>query len=271
MLRGFILYGFAAIFLGSLAVSCANSFDRIRESGDTELMLSSADKYYEEGKWMNAQILYESIISSFRGKEKAEEIYFKYSKTYYELKQYLLSAYYFRRFVNTYPNSSMREEAEYMIAYSEYKRSPKYRLDQTSTDVAMESFQSFINSYPHSPRVEECNRLMDDLRSKKEKKAFEASRLYYDMRNYQSAAHSFKNFVRDYPSSSKLEEARYYIVKSDYLLAYNSIPSKQYERYEQTVEDYEEFKQKHNQSENLSELEEYYILAKEKINTAEDE
>lgn len=254
-----------------LLMSCSNSFERIRESGDPDLMLSAANKYFDEGKWLNAQMLYEEIISAFRGKEKAEDIYFKYSQTYFELNQFLLSSYYFKRFVNTYPNSRLREDAEYMTAYSEYKRSPKYRLDQNSTDVAMESFQNFINSYPHSPRVEECNRLMDELREKKEQKAFEAAKLYFDTRNYQSAAHCFKNFVRDYPNSGQLESARYFIVKADYLLAFNSIPSKQFERYEQTIEDYESYKSKYGDSGQLSELEEYYVLSKEKIKDLENE
>lgn len=248
-----------------LLFSCASSFERIRNSGDADLMLSTADAYYEKGQWQNAQILYESLLGAYRGKDDAERIYYNYARTYYEMDQYMLAAYYFKRFANTYPNSGFREEADYMNAFAEYKRSPKYRLDQTPSLEAIEAFQRFIDKYPNSERVKEVTGLMDELQSKLEKKAFEAAKLYYNTRNYQSAAHTFKNFARDFPNSSQLEEARYLAIKSEYLLAENSIPTKQLERYEILIKDYKDFQEKFPDSPFIDEAKNYYQSANVKI------
>jgi outer membrane protein assembly factor BamD len=249
-----------------VSIACSESFEKIRNSGDPDLILSKADAYYEDENWANAQILYEQLLGSFRGKNKAERIFYNFADTYFQQGQYILSSYHFKRFAVTYPNSILRPDADFMVAYSEYKQSPKFRLDQEPTERAMEAFQEFINRYPTSDRVAECNQLMDELRVKLEKKSFEASKLYYDMREYQSAAHTFKNFVRDFPDSDRIDYARYLACKSEYLLAANSIPEKQFERYEQVIKDFEAFQEKHGDSRYIEELKEYSNISKEKIN-----
>lgn len=270
MRQNLFLKTLSLLFAVVMLLSCSDSFDKIRNSGDVELMTAKADEYFQEGNWLNAQILYEQLLGAYRGKSKSEEIFFNYAKTYFEQQQYILAAYHFKRFAITYPNSVLREEADFMVAYSEYQQSPKFRLDQQPTKFAMESFQTFINRYPASDKVAQCNELMDELRQKLERKAFSASMLYYDTRDYQSAAHTFENFARDYPDSDRIIEARYLAVKSEYLLAKNSIPSKQFERYEVVVEDFEAFEEKHPESIYLQELRSYYELSKQNLNKLSD-
>ena len=74
-----------------------------------------------------------------------------------------------------------------MSALSNYQMSPNAKLDQTASIEALDKLQIFINTYPNSPRVEECNELMDEIRGKLEAKSFEQGKLYYDLKNYQSA------------------------------------------------------------------------------------
>jgi len=235
-------------------ISCKPEFEKIRTSGDSKLIYEKANAYYDDGEWYKAQQLFEMLINSYRGKVKAEEVYFKYAYTHYNLGQYILSKYYFKSFAKTFPNSVNREEADFMQAYSMYKQSPDYRLDQKATVEAIDLFQQFADTYPNSERVPECNKLIIELRGKLEKKAFEEGYLYYKMGDYQAATISFENLLKDFPESKDVERVRFLIVKGNYELARKSIIGKQRERYENALEYAKLFKHKYSKSKYLADV-----------------
>lgn len=221
--------------------ACKSEFEKIRVSGDANLILTKAFEYYEDKKYQRAQTLFDLVITNIRGTAQAEKASYQYAYTHFYLKQYLLAAYYFKTFSNTFTNSSLREEAAYMSAYCNYLQSPSYRLDQASSLAAIEEFQIFVNLFPNSKKVEECNTLIDELRRKLEEKAFAEGELYYNLRQYQSAVISFDNLLKDYPETPDAERVRYLIAKSNYKLSENSVVEKKEERYKETVKRCEEF------------------------------
>lgn len=239
-----------------LSVSCKTEYERVRASGDPELVAKTANEFYEEGKFLQAQTLYEIVIPFFRGKEEAADIFFKYAYTHYYLKEYILANHYFSNFANTYYADENKEEAQYMAAYSNYELSPNAKLDQSYSEIAIQEFQLFINTYPNSPRAEEATKLIDEMRDKAEKKAFNQGKLYLDIRQDESAVVAFENMLQEFPDSDLAEKARYYIVLATYDLAKNSIYSKQVERYEETLKQIEKFKKKHPRSKYNKELKE---------------
>lgn len=238
---------FAAICLFSFG-ACKSQYEKVRTSGDTKLILSKANEYYKNQNYSKAQELYDLIISNIRGLAEAEKVYFQYAYTHYYLEKYVSSAYYFKQFTLTYPNSDLKEEADYMAAYSEYKMSPVYRLDQTATIKAIDEFQLFMNTYPNSTRIKEANKLIDELRAKLEKKASEEAELYFNLRDYQAAIQSFNNVLKDFPETNNAEYLRYKIIIAAHNYANNSILSKQEERYKIALEESTDFLKRHEKS-----------------------
>ena len=222
---------FLLFWLLILAPACKSSYEKIRSSTDPQLILKAADKYNKSKDYIKAQGLYELVLTAFRGQKEAEEIYFNYAYTHYYLAEYELASHLFKTFANTFINSDKKEEADFLSVYSLYKTSPGFRLDQSGTEKAIEGFQLFVNSYPNSKRVEECNQLIDECRSKLELKAFEAGKLYFDMRNYQACVTSLQNLLNDFPETKDHKDIRLLICKSAYLLAERSIFEKQKERF----------------------------------------
>ncbi len=214
--------------------SCKSEFEKIRTSSQPELVLEKAYEYYDRGDYQKAQTLLELVITNYRGKREAEEIFYRYAYTFYYTRQYLLAAYYFENFSQTYGASPLREEADFMTAYSYYQLSPVFRLEQTYTDKAIDALQLFVNTYPDSDRVDESNHLIDEMREKLERKAFEEAQLYFDLRQYQSAIHVYENLLKDFPETGRAEEVRYMVIRSNYLLAENSILDRQLERFRET-------------------------------------
>jgi len=232
------------VFFFIISTACRTEFERIRTSNDPDKVYEKAVEYYEIQEYLKAQTLLELILNNFRGTAKAEDLYFKYAFTHYYMKNYLLAAHYFDNFSNTFNSSELREEADYMRGYSNYLLSPNHRLDQEYTQKSIEQFQLYVNTYPNSERTDAINKLIDEARSKLEQKEYDQGILYFDLRNYNSAVHTFENLLKDFPETANAQEIRFLIFKAAYLLAENSFYERQLERYEEALEKYASFKKK---------------------------
>jgi len=230
--------------------SCSH-YQKVLKSDDLEYKYEEATKYYNEGEYFKALSLYEELIALYRGLGKAEEIYYYYAYSHYYLEDYIMAAFYFKNFIRTYPTSKHAEESMFTAAYCYYLNSPAYSLDQSSTYTAIEELQLFANRYPKSEKVSDCNELIDVLRDKLESKAFHISKLYFNLSEYKASIVSFNNVIRDYPDSKYQEESLLFILKSNYLLAINSVDSKKKKRFEDTIIAYQKFE---NYRPNVTEL-----------------
>jgi len=258
--------GVLLLFLTGFMFSCQSEFEKIRTSGDPELLYKAALSYYEEENYQKAQTLLELVISSYRGQKEAEDIYYKYAYTYYYLENYIQSTYYFKTFSQTFPTSDLREEADFMSAYSNYQLSPTYRLDQSYTNTAIQEFQLFVNTHPNSERVDECNRLIDEMRDKLEVKAIEEGKLYFNLRRYEAAVQVFENLLKDFPDTDRVKEIRYFIVRSNYLLAENSVVTLQKERFQNTITLADEYINRYKDSSYNGEIRTMKEQSEEQIN-----
>jgi len=265
-----LFFSWVVLFSLLALTSCKSEFERIRTSGDPAQILMKADAYFEAGDYLKAQTLYELVISSYRGRPEAELITYRYAYTYYHLEQYVLAAYYFKNFTGTYGASQYLEEIEFMHAYSNYRLSPTYRLDQSYTVKAIEAFQEFINQRPNSERVAECNNLIDEMRRKLEIKDYEAAILYFDLQQYQSAIRSFENLLIEFPETPKAEGIRYKIIESAFLLAENSFVEKQEERYTDAVKRITQFQARYSASEYNVEIQRMLTDSQERLKELED-
>ncbi len=232
------LYLLAIIILVQLT-SCGG-YQKLLKSSDSKLKYEAAVKYYESHDFYRALQLFDEVISVYRGKEQAEKIHYYYAYSYYGQGDYVMASYHFKNFSRIFPNSKYTEECLYMGAYCKYLDSAPYSLDQSSTYEAMKELQLFINYYPQSKRVEDANKLIDDLRLKLTTKAFETAQMYYKTEAYNSAQIAFKNVLKDFPETAFKEEILYYILMSDFYYAKNSVDSKKQERFQNVVKAYGE-------------------------------
>jgi outer membrane protein assembly factor BamD len=89
--------------------------------------------------------------------------------------------------------------------------------------------------------------------------------LYYDVEDYKAAIVSFKNLVKDYPESKYTEEANFMILKSQYLLAINSIDKKKKQRLLDAEKSYLKFIDTYSKSTYLKEAEGIYNTTKKEL------
>ncbi|MEI6061315.1 MAG: outer membrane protein assembly factor BamD [Bacteroidota bacterium] len=230
---------FVVLILSTLIMSCS-SYQKLLKSSDNEVKYTKALEYYEKGDYLKSQQLFEQIQAFFKGTEKAEKIAYYNSYCYYKQKDYILAGYYFKSFATNFSTSVYAEESLYLSAYCSYLDSPRSSLDQTSTVEAISSLQVFISQYPKSNRLTDCNKLIEELRAKLEKKDIDIAMLYYRMSDYKASIVSMSNVLKDYPDTKSKELILYSLLQAKYQYAVNSVYEKRHERLNQALDSYDE-------------------------------
>ncbi|QVY65458.1 outer membrane protein assembly factor BamD [Polaribacter sp. Q13] len=243
----------AYLLLFSLVLISCGEYQKVLNKGTTEEQYKMAVKLYESNKYSKALRLFEKITPTYRGKPQMERIQFMVAQSNFNEKNYSISGYYFDRFAKNYPKSSKREEAAYLSAYSYKLASPKFSLDPTDTNKALDAFQSFINTYPDSDKIDQANEQYKELRYKLQKKYFEIAKTYYrtaeyDLRNYKAAIQAFDNLLADYLGSEFKEEALYYRLKAAHDFVLKSYDRRKSERIKDAIEAYDKLKRNYPES-----------------------
>ncbi|MCF8254951.1 MAG: outer membrane protein assembly factor BamD [Bacteroidia bacterium] len=251
--------------------ACSNEYQKALKNPDNRLKLEMADAYYKKKDFVKAVSLYEQVEDAFSGTPTAGKILYNSAQCNFGLKMYALSGFQFKTYFENFPTGENAEEALYMNAYCAYLESMEPELDQTDTYKALETFRIFINVYPESKYVPECNNYMDKLRAKLSFKAYRTAKLYYDMGEYKSAIVALKNISQNFPEMIQKEEVDFLVVKSNYLLAQNSIEEKQKERFQNTIVAFEEFSEAYTEGskymKDAKEIQQKAILAIKKIDS----
>jgi outer membrane protein assembly factor BamD len=241
-----------------LILAACGDYNKILKSTDYEFKYKKAVEYYEAGEFAKAGGLFEELVNIYRGTSRADQIYYYYAKSMMGQKDYLMANHYFKTLLKEFPGSQYYEEAQFMVGYCSYLLSPKPRLDQTVTREAIESLQLYINLYPYSDRVDEANRLIDELQSKLVYKSYLNAKLYYDLDNYKAASIAISNSLQEYPDSEYREKLMYMLLKSKYLLAINSIEEKKEERLSSALDEYFSFVDEYPDSDYRKEVDKFY-------------
>jgi outer membrane protein assembly factor BamD len=241
----------ATIFLMTLLLVSCGEYHKVLNKGTIEEQYKLATTMYDAKSYSKAIQLFEKITPGFRGKPQMERIQFMISDAYYQSKQFHLSSYYFDRFAKNYPKSTKKEEAAYLGAHSYYLDSPTSSLDQTATDEALSSMQQFMDTYPESDRIVDANNVVQELRYKKETKAFDTAYQYYHIEDYTAAIASFDNLIGDYLGTKYREQAMFLKFDSAYLLGVGSVPYKKEKRINTAIAYFEKFEKSYPESEFL--------------------
>ena len=227
--------------VSSMILTGCGEYEKLLKSRDYQKKYDTAVAYYEEGEFVRAATLFDQVANIFRGTIKADTVKYYQAQSYYGQRDYMMAGHYFSELSTTYPNSTYLEESDFMVAYCFYKQSPRPQLDQENTYKTITALQMFMVRYPYSDKLSQCQEIIVEMSDKLVEKSFISARLYYDLGYYKSAIIALRNSLIEYPETRYREELMFLILKSSYLLADNSIPSKQRERYQAAVDEYFSF------------------------------
>ncbi|MFL0685991.1 MAG: outer membrane protein assembly factor BamD [Algoriphagus aquaeductus] len=243
------------VFSLILLISACGPFSKLEKSTNWEELYNGANKYYQEGEYNKAIILYDKVLPVIKGSEKAEMAEYNYANCHFKTKRYIEAAGYFNNFYRTYNRSSLAEEALFMHAYSLYLDAPDYNLDQQSSQEAVSAIQQFVTRFPTSASFERAMEMLKDLESRFEKKAYSEAQMYYRLKDglfpgdfYRACIVNFQNFAKDYPESKHNEELAYKLVEVGFAYAKNSTFDKKEDRLNDAIKFANNFYRKYPES-----------------------
>ena len=265
-LKKYILVGLVAV----LGLSSCGKFEKFRKSADLPTKYNAAVNYYKKKDFAKAGILFDEIMPLMKGDSTQELATFYQAYCDFNLGSYTLASSHFKKFAEVFSRSEFAEEAIYMSAFSLYKDSPNFNLDQTGTLAAINEIQSYLNNYPETKFKDDCTNIIKELRKKLEKKAYEKAKLYYktspfNIASLKSSVIEITNFQRDFPDSDYSEEMAYMKVLAQYDLAKSTIESKQKERFTEASKFYLDLIDKYPQSAYLKEGEKMYEFSNKEV------
>lgn len=248
-------YVLATMLLAAASVSAyAVSTNKIIKSGNPKLIYNTGLDYYEKGKWHKAADLFTAVEHYYIGTTTEDSIAFFKARCHFKDKDYEVATGELDEFRRKFGRSVFVEDAEGMYALCFYFMSPQPERDQTVTAQAIAAISEFLYRYPNSAKRKEFEDITVELTQRLHDKAFLNAYTYYKIGRHKSAIIAFRNALKTYPESSHREELMYYIVKSGYELAHNSIESKQADRYLSMLDSYYSYLSEYPDSKHLREL-----------------
>lgn len=265
-------FGVGLVIL-TLVLSSCGDFNKIVKSSDYEFKYKKAVELYEAGEYVKAGTLFQELVNIYRGTTRADKIYYFYAKSMIGQKDYLMAGHYFKSLIKEFPASEYAEESYFMVGYCSYLLSPKARLDQSVTKEAIDALQLYINLYPFNERVDEANRLIDELTDKLVYKSYLSAKLYYDFDNYKAAVIALTNSLAMHPDTKYREELMFMLLESKYLLAMGSVIEKKDERLSSALDEYFTFVDEFPESKYKKEADRFYKTTSQMLNykVGEDE
>ena len=228
---------FLAVFVFA---SCKNS-DLIQRGDSLQVAFNKAMSFYEKEDYSQASEAFETVVQIARGTEYGQDAQYYLAESYFNDGRYLLAASEYERFISLFPRVDRRQEAQFKEAYSYYKLSPRYKLDQGYSRTAIEKFQLYNSRYPNSEKADQAGQYISEMRTKLAKKLYHSADLYLRTDRYEAAIIYYDLTIDKYPETKWAQRALVDEIKTYNIYADRSVSSKQRDRYQKAVDAYEKF------------------------------
>lgn len=231
-----------------LILSSCSTYNKVLKGDNYDKKFALANDLYDREKWTQSIALFEQVYQRVPKTSEGEISYYRIGMAYYMVEDYYMGGYFLNSFFDKYPRSTKIEEAFFIKTLCSVKNSPISSLDQQETEIALNDVQQFIYLFPNSNRIDTCNKIMDNLRFKLEKKEYDNVKLYDKTLNYRSVITTAETFINTFPNSIYKEEVHFLKIKNLVFVAKNSVDDKKLERIEKAIETYRNFANQYPES-----------------------
>ena len=257
-----------------LMCSCASEYQAVSKYGDNEMKYEFAKEAFARGKFQQASLLLQEVVTMKKGSDEAQECLYMLAMAQYCNLDYEAASETFKKYTTSYPRGLYAEPAYFYIGQSLYQSSPEPRLDQSPTNGAITAYQQFLDLYPDSHLRPQAQERLYELTDKLIQKEFLSAQLYYnlggyfgninsnDESNYTSSIITAQNTLKNYPYCSLREDFMLLIMKSKFQLAENSSDEKRLDRYRDAEDECYGFINEFPESKNVALAEKYIVKCK---------
>jgi outer membrane protein assembly factor BamD len=272
----------AIILLVFLLSGCANEFNKVYKSTDSNYRYEYAKEAFANGKYTKAITLLNELVSYNKGTGNAEESLYMLGMAQYNSKDYESASMTFSKYFSSYRKGKYAEKACFYKGQSLYMSTPEPRLDQTETVAAIHAFQDYLDIFPDANMKDIAQARLFELQDKLVKKELYSARLYYNLgtyfgncnageNNYDACIITAQNALKDYPYTSMREEFALLIMKSKYERATMSVEAKKLERFQDAEDECYGFINEYPDSKDVGTAKKYIAACKKITGEVQEE
>ena len=123
-----------------------------------------------------------------------------------------------QRYIGFYPSDAQTDYARYLVAQSYYEQIVDVGRDQGVTEEAMKALRELIARHPESEYVDDAKLKLDTTLDQLAGKEMEVGRYYLKRGNNLAAINRFQRVVKEYDTTTHVEEALHRLVESNLAL-----------------------------------------------------
>ena len=273
MKKGIIIFSCVALLMSS----CKSEFNAVYKYGDADAKYEYAKEFFARGKFQNASVLLQELVTMKKGSEEAQECLYLLGMAQYNNQDYEAASETFKKYGSSYPRGIYAEPAAFYVGQALFESSPEPRLDQSPTNGAINAYQQFMDLFPDSKLRARAQDRLYILYDKLIQKEYLSAELYYnlggyfgninsnDESNYNASIITAQNALKNYPYCSLREDFMLLIMKSKFQLAENSTQEKRLERYRDAEDECYGFINEFPESKNVATAEKFIAKCKKVI------
>jgi outer membrane protein assembly factor BamD len=217
---GYRLIAACGAFLLAIGLSACGAKKDAMPSGVGEpdkFLYDKGTDSLERKRWLTAREYFRRIIDSYPQSELRPDAKLGIGDSYLGEgtdEALVLAANEFREFLTFYPTNARADYSQYRLGMTFFKQMRGPQRDQTETREAVREFQVFVERYPNSALRPEVEQKLREARDRVSQADAQVGVFYYKQRWYPGAIDRLRAVLKADPGFTYRDEAYYYLAEA---------------------------------------------------------
>lgn len=201
------------LLVAAFSWGCASTPKKEPVRSDKEIY-QEAERKLERKKYEQAREDLGKILTQYPESDLAPLAKLSIARAYYRERKYEEARTEYLKFLDLHPQHERADEVHYFLGLTYFDQINSVDRDQSSTQKALDHFQTLTDAMPDSPYAQEAARKSEICRKKLAEKELYVGTFYFNRGRYEAALHRFKVVLGKYPGLGLDDQALYYVGES---------------------------------------------------------
>ena len=164
--------------------------------------------------WIEAREYFRRLVDTYPQSSYRQDAKLGIGDTYIgenSLESFVLAINEFREFLTFFAANPRADYAQYRICYAYFKQMPKPQRDQTPTREALREIDTFRAAYPDSKLMPDVQTMYRQVRDRLSDSEYDVGYFYYRNKIYIGAVERLHGLLADDPQYTRRDQANFYL------------------------------------------------------------
>jgi outer membrane protein assembly factor BamD len=209
----------AAVCLAGVA-GCGGKKSKLPAAGSVEpdqFLMDHGNDALAKKRWLTAREYFKKLVDTYPQSQYRQDAKLGVGDSYLgenTLESNILAANEFKEFLTYYPLNPRADYAQYKVGLAHFKQMLSAERDQTETKEALKEFDRFLQVYPNSALRPEVEKYRREARDRLSEHEFRVGLGYLRQRWVPGAIGRFKGVLQDDPQYSGRDAVYFYLAEA---------------------------------------------------------